>query len=1230
MESALNIIQWNCCGFSAHLNEIQMLTAKYNTIALCIQETKFPFDYIPVLKNYKAFYHNVLSNTIAHGGVATYISNSFSCKEINISSNFQIVAVKIYFPVELTIINIYLPNTTNFTRVDLENIIKQIDSPFVFVGDFNSHNIIWGSEKVDKRGHIIEDFLNTNNLNLLNDTSSTHFNISSNNFSSIDLSITSPSLHTHFNWFVTEDLYGSDHFPIVIPIMHSSNLENRPKWNLKKADWRSFQNDINLIDNFENIDDIENYITTSIINSAKENIPQISFKRHKLVPWWSKQLDKLYKIKTKYFNKYKRTMSNIDLSEFKKANYDFRKQCRIQKKKSWENFVSNINSRTPTDKVFKQIRKIKGNNTHQRITSITSNSILITNPKEIANKMSEHFKQISSTSNYSIHFQNLKQKLEKHEQNIFSNSHPSECYNSKITLWELETALNSVRGSSPGPDDIHYDMLKNLNTISKKYILEFFNVILKSGKFPKKWRKSILIPILKPNKDANVPQNYRPISLTSCLCKILERILNKRLVWYLETNKILNINQSGFRKSRSTYDNLASIESVIMESFSKNNIVLSVFFDISNAYDRVWRFRIIEILQKIGIKGSLLIFIYNFLADRTFQTNIGNILSDEHKFENGIPQGSVLSVTLFLLSINDILKVLGKKCEAKLYADDLYICVSGKNMYTLQRKLQTSINEIEKWCLNTGFTISEEKTTCMLFSRKNNNNEPFLTFNNKRIKNVNEQKFLGMILDSKLTWKAHIRYIKMKSNKNLNIIKILCNTTFGSDTKLLLKVHKSLILSVIDYGSIFYDSACKTNLGILDPINNTGIRLSTGSFRSSPSISLYLISNILPLEQRRLQQSLTYYFKIKSFQDHPLSQKLENDTLFHKLSKKPKNKQPFYIRTKILMINNNIESNYQFSKQKFSKIPPWLEKVRNFDISLTKYSKENTNALTYQQLFRAKIEEYKNFYQIYTDGSCIDDKSGCAVYSDDYQCKFNLGNNTSIFTSELYAIYKAIKYIQQNKAVNNCIILTDSLSAINSLQNLYPDNYLCQKIGDLLNKTNKKIIFIWIPSHKGIKRNEIVDKLAKESLEEPHDIDFEYNYKDLQTKSKSLISKLFYRNLINTSNNKLIDILKEINFNNLYFHHTDFINYLGRKEACKLTRLRIGHTRFSHEFLMKREAPLLCSCNNTITVKHILFDCLQFENLRTKYNISKESLFKSDHYDNLVKYLKEIDYYENI
>ena len=168
--------------------------------------------------------------------------------------------------------------------------------------------------------------------------------------------------------------------------------------------------------------------------------------------------------------------------------------------------------------------------------------------------------------------------------------------------------------------------------------------------------ETIIVPIPKSGKDTSNLQNYRLIALTSCLCKTMERMINSRLTWYLETNGLITNMQTGFWKRRGTIDHLIRLETFIREAFIRKQHLTAVFFDLEKAYDTTWKYGILWDLYNLGLRGRLPMFIKNLLFERTFRVRVGSTLSNSQHQEGGVPQGSILSVTLFSIKINNIVK----------------------------------------------------------------------------------------------------------------------------------------------------------------------------------------------------------------------------------------------------------------------------------------------------------------------------------------------------------------------------------------------------------------------------------------------------------------------------------------------------------------------------------------------------------------------------------------------
>ena len=701
-------------------------------------------------------------------------------------------------------------------------------------------------------------------------------------------------------------------------------------------------------------------------------------------------------------------------------------------------------------------------------------------------------------------------------------------------------------------------------------------------------------------------------------------MINDRLVWYLENNDILTDIQCGFRKHRSTIDHLVRLESFIRDAFLNKQEVVSIFFDLEKAYDTTWKYGILRDLHGAGLRGRMPLFISNFLENRNFRVRLGSTISEPFEQEMGVPQGSILSVTLFSLKINSLAQILNKDVEGSLYVDDFLMSYKAKNTKTCERQLQCCLNKIEKWCIENGFKFSKTKSVCVHFNKKRGIlPEPNLTLNGQKIKVVKETKFLGVIFDRKLSFIPHMKALKAKCLKALDIIKVVSNQEWGADKSVLLRLYRSLIRSKLDYGCIVYGSARPSYLKMLNTIHHQGLRLALGAFRTSPVESLYVEAGELPLEQRRIKLSLQYITKLKATPSNPAFNCVFNPAFTQKYEKHTKSIAPLGIRMKEHLENCNIPLNHITEIDNYD-VPPWELLTPTVDLTLHSTSKNETTDSEYKQRFLQLKDSYesKNFTCIYTDGSKSENHvSASAVCSTDI-LKANLPDYSSIFSAEAVALKLAVQYIQR-QVIRKTVIFSDSLSCLQSLQSKNTQHPVILEIIELLtylNNVNTEVVFSWIPGHVGIHGNEKADRIAKQIIEGPI-----YEHKIPFTDCKPFIAKyvetLFQTHWNDCFNNKLHEIRDT-------FSTTIQIYSNKRKEDIILTRLRIGHTRLTHKhYLLNEDFPECIACDSPMTVKHILIECADTALTRELYFNCNDlkTLFNSVAGDTILSYLSEIN-----
>ncbi|MCG8432091.1 MAG: reverse transcriptase family protein, partial [Candidatus Omnitrophica bacterium] len=334
---------------------------------------------------------------------------------------------------------------------------------------------------------------------------------------------------------------------------------------------------------------------------------------------------------------------------------------------------------------------------------------------------------------------------------------------------------------APGPDKIRNEMIRHLGTTGKQVLLKFINKTWADGQLPKSWRTATIVPVLKTGKPPSELTSYRPISLTSCIGKLVERMVNSRLYCFLETNKLLNSTQAGFRKGCRTEDQLFRLVQNCKDGFQKENPrhTTAVFIDLQQAYDRVWRKDLFIKMHQMGIQGKMFNWIRAFLTNRTISTQYEGATSSKRTLEEGLPQGSALSCTLFLIFINDLTKYL--KVSTAMFADDLVIWTTQRFQWLARIKLNQALLTIANFCNLWKLRVNSSKTVYTVFSTSPTTaKKPLsLRFNGNEVRKEETPVYLGVTLDRELKMTRFMETVKEKATKRLNLLKRLASTTWG-------------------------------------------------------------------------------------------------------------------------------------------------------------------------------------------------------------------------------------------------------------------------------------------------------------------------------------------------------------------------------------------------------------------------------------------------------------------
>lgn len=756
------------------------------------------------------------------GGVMIAINPDITHHEINLSCQKEVVGVVLPPNGQrkgVVVLCIYNPPGSDIFSDefhwldDLYHRYPHFD--FLLTGDFNMPDIDWRNNVVRKnpRDKLIHlKFLNTttefNLQQLVMEPTHVLGNtldlvLSSDPTSVQDLVVTNPGFSDHYS------------LSFVFSGSYIANVE--PPKDVKiydKADLESISTILSdtvkrvngLIAEKENIDTVWQCFQDNLDMALTDHIPtkKISGRNSREPFWFNKEARNIVNKQRKVYNKYKKTKCVELLSKYKIMRKENKKALYFIKKEYMQKFLFAPLAEGDSKPFYSHMKRVRGD--RSKIKSMQDNSgNIISSPFLISNVLNDYF--------YSV----------------FSSNSPvdSTCdksKNSDVIVIErkgvLELIKNLKASKAPGPDKIQKRDLILVPEITD-ILTSIFQYSMDTATLPTQWKLANVVPVHKSGGKV-LPGNYRPVSLTSNVCKMLEHIVLHYFNQHLEN--ILCTNQHGFRRGASCNTQLITALHQILQLVDNGNLVQVAALDFAKAFDKVSHSILIEKLHKFNIPLQLVNWIENFLTGRQQQVVMDGTVSNMHEVRSGVPQGTVLGPSLFLFYINDIVDNIGS--GIRLFADDIIIYSIVKDETDI-KKFQEDISKLEDWANKSDMSFNVKKCNIMYMGKNRNINIEDInyTLNQQVIKRVESIKYLGVVLTSNLKWESHINAVVNKAMRTLGLIK---HTLFNADVKIKLLAYKTLCRPLLEYASASWDPYLKKDVESLEMVQKRAVRFISG------------------------------------------------------------------------------------------------------------------------------------------------------------------------------------------------------------------------------------------------------------------------------------------------------------------------------------------------------------------------------------------------------------------
>ena len=961
----------------------------------------------------------------------------------------------------------------------------------VIVGDFNLHHPLWGGDsviRIEREARDLANIIEEYALTLTVPRGTITFT-EKNAKTAIDLCMVTTGLEDRIvsSGIETNLDHDSDHLPIttILNLVTSQTEKKRTRrWKTTEAEkfktaLKSKLPELHLPRTKTALDKYTTEVVDAIWKAAAEATPETITCPKSREGWDAKCTRTLHETK-----RLKRQHIKYNTEETWEAYRTARNnKVRVIRKALQQTHRRRVEQAAESPDSLWRLAKWARNRGSQAptltpaLTSV-SNPIPLTAPEDKARLLKESF---------------FPKPPETNLDDIANTTYPAQIELPPITQQEVEDAISEVPpDKAPGPDNIPNRILKMGSLIIVPHLTRIFEWSIKLGYCPEHFRKSTTIVLRKPGKDNyTVPKSYRPIALLNTIGKLMDRIVAKRLSYLVEKHQLLPQDHIGGRPLKSTEHALHSMVQKVHETWNQRpkQVTSLLLLDVSGAFDNVSHKRLIHNLRKRRIDEKTVKWIESFLSNRQTNIIIDGHKSQTYTVETGIPQGSPLSLSLYLFYNADLIDECNK-CENITtigYVDDIAILAWGADTTETCKNLNVALEKADQWASTHASVFAPEKFQLSHLTRSNNVPNIELPINSKygEIKPQRTCKYLGVTIDTRMRWKPQIDSIQQKVSKSISALKSLAGSTWGVSLRDMRKIYTGVVVPQMLYAcSVWSNSGdrygcTKETLDKLRSLQAKAARAITGALVSTAKSALDIEAHLLPVRQQIWKHNMNMVATMLSCSDMQLlPQTTSINTTQNSLKGKPGPLRTIYQE----LVRRRKPQNIKTERIQPCIAPPWWKRPEiHIDTAEHAINTHETNTARDHRVLT-----------VYTDGCCKDKQIGAAAVclTTAETRKSQMGNEltSTVYAAEIEGISLALTIAKDDKLKGNkrekIIIYTDNQAAIRSCHRPKGKSgaYLLETVQqqiEELQQNGTRVVIKWIPAHSGIPGNELADAAAK-------------------------------------------------------------------------------------------------------------------------------------------------------